>query len=131
MSAGTILSVLSKIPWNKVVENAPVVADAAENLWKRVTRRTAESTVVPDEVSTPLSEADALTRRVASLERSMQTVQEEMRASSQLIKTLAEQNTVLVQRIELNRVKLVRLAAVTGIGLAVLLALVVFLLVRP
>lgn len=131
MSAGVILTVLSNIPWAQVVENAPKVADAAGRLWDSVIKRNAETTEKLETKSQrPASEAELLKRRVDSLEEALRTLQDEMQASSQLIKALAEQNTLLVQRIELNRLKLVRLMTATGIGFAVLFALLLFLFVR-
>ena len=131
MSAGVILTVLSNIPWAQVVENAPKVAEAAGKLWSTVTRRNAETTEkLEAESQRPASEAELLRRRVDSLEEALKTLQDEMQASSQLIKELAEQNTVLVQRIELNRLNLVRLTTATVIGFGVIVALVLFLFVR-
>jgi hypothetical protein len=131
MSAGAIFSVLSNIPWAQVVENAPKVAEAAGKLWTRVARRNAESAGgTGSDLTSGASESQVLRARLASLEAVVTALQDEMRASSQLIKDLAEQNTVLIQRIELARVKLVRLAAATALGFAVVLALVAFLLTR-
>lgn len=131
MSAGAILTVLSNIPWAQVVENAPKVAEAAGKLWSSVTRRDAETTEkLAAESQRPASDAELLKRRMDRLEEALKTLQEEMRASSQLIKELAEQNTVLVQRIELNRLKLVRLTTATGIGFAVLFSLFLLVFLR-
>ena len=131
MSAGVIFTVLSNIPWAQVVENAPKVAEAAGKLWSRATRRDAEAIEkLAAKSRRPASEAELLRQRVDGLEEALKTLQNEMRASSQLIKELAEQNTVLVQRIELNRLNLVRLTTATAIGFGVLVALVLFLIVR-
>ena len=131
MSAGVIFTVLSNIPWAQVVENAPKVAEAAGKLWSRATRRDAETIEkLAAKSRRPASEAELLRQRVDCLEEALKTLQDEMRASSQLIKELAEQNTVLVQRIELNRLNLVRLTAATVIGFGALVALVLFFFVR-
>jgi hypothetical protein len=51
-----------------------------------------------------------------------------MLASSELIKALAEQNTQLIQRIETNRIRLLRLSAATAvIAITGLLVLVIAL----
>lgn len=134
MGAGTIITVLANIPWRQVVENAPKVADGAMKLWKAVTGRKkqgagqAQPPVAAADAS--LSEADLLNARLLSLEDNIRSLQDQMQESSELIKALAEQNTQLVQRIELNRVRIVRLVAVTVLGGAVLLALVIYVLVR-
>jgi hypothetical protein len=131
MSAGVILTVLSNIPWAQVVENAPKVADAAGRLWDSVTRRNAETTEkLEAEPQRPASQAELLKRRVDTLEEALEILRGEMQASSQLIKQLAEQNTVLVGRIELNRLKLIRLIAGTGIGFSIVLALCSLLFIR-
>ncbi len=134
MGAGTIITVLSNIPWRQVVENAPKVADGALKLWKAVTGRKRQGAsqnghpTVP--VDAAMSEADLLKARLLSLEDNISSLQDQMQESSELIKALAEQNTQLVERIELNRVRLVRLVAAIVLGGAGLLALVIYVLVR-
>ena len=131
MSAGAIFTVLSNIPWAQVVENAPKVAEAAEKLWSTVTRRKAETTENLEAEPQDLpSETERLKQRVAFLEEALNALQDEMRTSSQLIKDLAGQNALLIQRIEINRVKLVRLMTATAIGFVFLLGLLFFLVVR-
>lgn len=128
MSTGTILTVLSNIPWGQVVENAPKVADGAAKLWGRVTdfrksSRAGEADPAVQGESRP-SEQQLLQARVLELEQSVQSLHEQMRASTELIKALADQNTQLVQRIELNRARLVRVALTGGFVAAALLAVV-------
>ena len=53
-----------------------------------------------------------------------------MQASSELIKALAEQNGQLVQRIELNRVRLVRYAVASASVSAILLAIMIYVFIR-
>jgi hypothetical protein len=134
MGVGTVISVLSKIPWGQVVENAPKVADAAVKLWKTVVNRrkrdasqSGQSAVLPDMCP---SEPDLLEARMLALEDGVRCLQEQMQASSELIKTLAEQNAQLVQRVESMRARLVRFALATAFGGAILLFVVVFLLFR-
>jgi hypothetical protein len=134
MAAGTIITVLANIPWGQVVENAPKVADGAVKLWNAVTSRkkrdpgqnehaAAAAAAVP-------SETDLLKARLLRLDEDVRSLQDQMQASSELIKALAEQNTQLVQRIELNRVRLIRFAAAAVLVASVLLAVVVYLLIR-
>jgi len=56
-----------------------------------------------------------LEARVASLEAEVSDLHEQMLASSELIKGLAEQNTQLIKRIEANRVRTLWLAAATAV----------------
>lgn len=134
MAAGTIITVLSNIPWGQVVENAPKVADGALKLWDAVTRRKKQDSsqnkhpaMATD--ATP-SEADLLKARLLRLDEDVKSLQDQMQASSELIKALAEQNTQLVQRIELNRVRLIRYAIATVSSGSALLAVVIYILAR-
>lgn len=127
MSTGAILTVLSNIPWGQVVENAPKVAEGAARLWRTVTNfRT--STVPAQQIDgsasvAVLSEAEILRSQIQELGGTVKNLQEQMQASSELIKALAEQNTQLVNRIELNRVRLLRVSiAGASLGLALLVA---------
>lgn len=54
-----------------------------------------------------------LQARIAAMEEATGELHNQMLASSELIKTLAEQNTQLIQRIELSRVRLLLLSGVT------------------
>jgi len=126
MAAGTIISILSNIPWGQVMENAPKVADGAARLWNAVTRkRPGQSPDANAKAGSDAaqSETEVLTKRLVAME-------EQMRASAELIKALAEQNTQLVRKIELNSVRLRRLATATVIGAVALLGIIVYLLLR-
>ena len=134
MAVGTLITVLSSIPWGQVVENAPKVAEGAVKLWNSVTNRNRQGSIQDKEAAATAeetaSEADRLKARLLALEDSVASLQEQMQASSKLIKDLAEQNTQLVQRIELNRIRLVRYTVATAVGGAIILAAVVYLLFR-
>jgi hypothetical protein len=119
MAAGAVITVLTNIPWGTVIETAPKVAEAASKLWKTVVNRPK-----PD---TPPSESDLLKSRVMILEDDVKNLQEQMQASSELIKDLAEQNTQLVLRIEKNRTHLVRLMIATTIGGTLLLTVIIYI----
>jgi hypothetical protein len=133
MAAGTIITVLSNIPWGQVVENAPKVADGAAKLWNAVTRKKPDQSpdagarAVVDEAQ---SETEVLKRRLIAMEEHIHHLEEQMGASAELIKALAEQNTQLVGKIELNSVRLLRLAAATAIGIIALVGTIVYLLLR-
>jgi len=134
MSTGVILTVLSNIPWGQVVENAPKIADGAASLWNTVTsfRKSAESaekTAGPVSSKTP-SETEVLRSQIKALEGSVKNLHEQMQASSELIKVLAEQNTQLVKRIELNRVRFQRVSIAGMCAGLLLLTAVAYLLVR-
>jgi hypothetical protein len=133
MAAGTLISVLSNIPWGQVMDNAPKVADGAARLWNAVTRR--KPGPLPDSAATAVvgavpSASEVLTQRLVAMQEHILRLEEQMGASAELIKALAEQNTQLVSRIELNSVRLVRLATGTAIGGVALLVAIVYLLLR-
>jgi hypothetical protein len=120
------LAVLKMVPWRDVISNAPAVADGAKKLWKSVAKKP-PSPVVSSASPAPrvVSESQAvmlLQARVDSLEALTADLHSQMLASSELINALAEQNTQLVKRIELNRVRLLWLATVTVVLAGVVLA---------
>lgn len=134
MAAATIISVLSNIPWGQVVENAPKVADGAARLWKAVTLKKQDQS--PDTnanavLDTSQSEADLLRNRLVAIEEHVFRLEEQMGASAELINALAEQNTQLVGKIELNSVRLLRLAIFTAISVVALFCITVYLLLQP
>lgn len=119
------LTVLKMVPWGDVVENAPKVAVGAKKLWNTVGKKSAR----PAEPAAPASDtaADAspslaaLQAQVAELQQATAELHQQMLDSTALIQSLAEQNTQLVQRVELNRQRVLWLAAVVAL---LLLALV-------
>ena len=132
MSTGAILTVLSHIPWGQVVDNAPKVADGAARLWSTVTgfrTKAADGTAASAGAKAPTG-TEALRGRVEALEETVRHLSEQMQASSELIKALADQNAQLVQTIELNRSRLVRLAWAAGATYIALAAVVGWLVMR-
>jgi hypothetical protein len=111
------LAVLKMVPWRDVISNAPAVADGAKKLWKSVAKKSPPS-AVSSASNAPriVSESQAvmlLQARVDALEALTTDLHSQMLASSELINALAEQNAQLVKRIEVNRVRLLGLAAAT------------------
>jgi hypothetical protein len=134
MLARTILNVASRIPWDKVIELAPTVAERAGTLWNTIKSKNKRNPVEDGSVyasySTELSESDMFKARLDRLEERVGSLEEEIQVSAGLLKTLAEQNTSLVQRIELNRVRLIRQSLLfAGVG-AVLAGMIVYLFIR-
>ena len=119
------LTVLKLVPWTDVIKNAPAVADGAKKLWKSVGKSAqGGATVVPSSPESRLStlpESQAmalLERQLGALDVTVSDLHEQMRESSELIKALADQNTQLIKRVEVNRRRILWLA-----GLLVLLGL--------
>ncbi len=134
MLARTILKVASQIPWDKVIELAPSVAERAGTLWKSIKiknkRNPVDESLVYSSYSTELSESDLLKARLERLEERAGSLEKQIQLSAGLLKTLAEQNTSLVQRIELHRIRLIRQSLLfAGVG-AVLAGMIVYLFIR-
>jgi hypothetical protein len=127
------LVVLQSVPWTEVMKNAPKVAEGAKKLWSAiVTKKPPSPRVIPSaEQRTHLPNDQiiaALQGQVAALEIETIDLHNQMLASSELIKALAEQNTQLIQRVQTNRIHLLWLAgAVVVLGILVTLNLILLL----
>lgn len=127
------LSVLKLVPWGDVIENAPKVAQGAKKLWNTVGKKPVPG--VPDTVTSTKSEQGvlggqdavvvALQQQVDELQLATADLHQQMLESSALIKSLAEQNTQLIQRVEVNRKRVLVLGMFT-LALGVALALKYF-----
>ncbi|MES2685454.1 MAG: hypothetical protein V4706_01465 [Pseudomonadota bacterium] len=113
------LAVLQMVPWSDVIKNAPKVADGARKLWSTVAKKPPPTPPADTGTSVQLSPEGqaiaALQAHVLALESATHDLHEQMLASSELIKALAEQNTQLIRRAEVNRVRLLVLAGVTAL----------------
>ncbi|MHB1201149.1 MAG: hypothetical protein ACYCZ6_16665 [Polaromonas sp.] len=124
------LTVLQSVPWTDVVRNAPKVAAAAKKLWNATGTKPAANTDPVADASVAASPGAqtvaALESRILTLETAAAELQNQMIASSGLIKALAEQNTQLILRIETLRIRLwfVGALAVAGLLAAAGMALV-------
>ena len=122
------LTVLQSVPWSDVIKNAPKVADGARKLWSSVGGKP-QADVTPEVVVPAAAAPDARTiaalePRLNAAERAIADLQAQMLASSELIKALADQNALLIQRIETNRVRWLWLsAAVVVVGIIAVAAL--------
>ena len=121
------LSVLKLVPWGDVIENAPKVASGAKKLWSTVGKKSAAPAAppMPMPVSDTLTDVPdpvaALQAQVVQLQVSVAELHQQMLESSALIGSLAEQNTQLIARVEVNRKRVLGLA----VALAVLVGVVV------
>lgn len=133
MSPGVLFTVLSNIPWGQVIENAPKVADGATRLWNSVgarRKKPAAGDAAVESAAVPPLPAEALQAKVNALEAEVRQLSEQMQTSSELIKALADQNTLLVQRAELNRVRLRQMAIGGLVAITSLTGTVAYLLLR-
>ena len=127
------LSVLKMVPWGDVISNAPKVADGAKKLWSAVAKKPPAAELPTASAQPALSpEAQSiaiLQAQLAVAEAEVSDLHNQMLESSQLIKALADQNTQLIKRIEVNRVRVLWLAGamvvlvvVAAINLAITIA---------
>ncbi len=116
------LTLLKTVPWGDVISTAPVVADGAKKLWSAVTNKPApapdQPPVAPNGAAGAEDANEKLRTQLASLEAGVAELQQQMRASTGLIKALAEQNTELVKRVEAHRLQLRWLSAVLALFVA-------------
>jgi uncharacterized coiled-coil protein SlyX len=116
-------SVLKLVPWADVISNAPQIAEAAKKLWGNVAKKGPPEPGDGDHTEAVLmsrSPTDRLAELEARVEVSEGAVVElhrQMVESTKLIDTLASQNSMLVSRVEANRV-LVRWLIVVVLVLA-------------
>ena len=123
MAAGAIIAALANIPWGQVVDNAPKLAEGAARLMRAVAglRKPAETVAdtTPSSPPAPPSGIESLQRDVDVLRDTVAGLQEQMQVSSLLLKDLTEQNIQLIQRVELNRLRLRSVSmALVGVLLA-------------
>ena len=121
------LTMLKLVPWGDVIENAPKVAQGAKKLWHTVGKKPAPGVSDPS-ASTQAGPSTssghdavlrALQQQVAELQVTTAELHQQMLESSALIKSLAEQNTQLIERVEVNRKRvlvLVILMLALGVG---------------
>jgi hypothetical protein len=127
--------VLQGVPWTDVVKNAPKVAAGAKKLWSAIANRKLPSPVAvsPIEQAALPPEARAivtLQRQVAMLEDAAVDLHNQMLASSELIQALADQNTQLIRRIEVVRIRMLWLIVATAVLGVLAVSIAVLSLVR-
>lgn len=123
------MTVLKMVPWGDVIETAPKVAAGAKKLWANVGKKSLSGATPANGNASSSPQAltgqeaiRALQTQVAELQVATAELHQQMFESSALIQSLAEQNTQLVQRVELNRKRLLVLAVVTiALGVALVL----------
>jgi len=117
------LTILKIVPWGDVIINAPKIADGAKKLWRSVARKPPEAELpTASKQLTNLPEAQSialLQAGLAAAEAEVSDLRSQMLESSKLINALADQNTHLIKRLEIHRIRILWLA-----GAVVVLAVV-------
>lgn len=112
------LGLLKAVPWGEVVSNAPKIADGAKSLWGAVSRK-----VRPGEPAAgdPVANASLpVGSRLAALEASNTELQRQLVTSSELLRSLADQDAQLIVRIDAlrGRMRWLTLLAVAALAIA-------------
>lgn len=108
------LTLLKAVPWTDVIARAPDIADGARRLWQRAAggkgaASGTEASTLADVAPPTADEATRLRWELDQLRRQTGELQLEMRASSELIQALADQQARLIAQIEANRAHVRRL----------------------
>ena len=128
-------TVLKLVPWGDVIENAPKVAQGARTLWNSVGRKTdaqaatgsgldamREKAGPPASLAELQAQVGSLQVQVADLELQSTDLHDQMQVCAKLLASLADQNTQLISRLEINRRRVLGLT-VAVVGLALLAVL--------
>ena len=126
------LSVLKMVPWGDVISNAPRLANEAKKLWSTVAKTPpasepstpkARPALSPDSQSIALLQGD-----IEVVVAEISDLHQQMLESSQLIKALADQNTQLIKRMEMQRIRVLWLAGMVAVlGVVAVINLVITL----
>jgi len=103
----SLLAAFKAVPWTDVLAAAPTIVQSAEKLWGTVLRKKNDLQPEADPVEHP-APSETLTlagldSRQQLLENRIGDLQAEAVASSELIKSLAEQNAQLVRAVDILR----------------------------
>ena len=128
------LAILTAVPWAEVVKKAPEVADSAKKLWNTLAKKYPKSESEVRTERTVFTSKDQeiswLKDRLTAIETTNSELHNQMLTSAELIKALADQNTQLIKRVELNHLRILRLAALTIFIVIVAVISIIFAISR-
>ncbi|MBA4143247.1 MAG: hypothetical protein H0X43_09645 [Nitrosospira sp.] len=122
------MTALKIIPWGSVLESAPHIVKAAKHLFSATKTDTSGFSAAPDSAASegPVN-LDKLDRRIRLMEARIVELSSEQKSSAELIKSLAEQNALVVEAIDVFRVR-VRILLIVSVSLiTVLFGLILWL----
>ena len=125
------MTALKIIPWGHVLESAPHIVKAAKHLFS-ATKADASSYSEAGNASVGdgFANSDRLDKRVRLLEKRILELSDEQKSSTELIKSLAEQNALIVEAVEVFRVRVKILLTACILLLGVLGGFVLWLVMR-
>ncbi len=97
----SLLSAVRAVPWGEVIAAAPGVVQGANALWDRVARKKPKG----EPAATPPAAGASPDVRILALEQAIAELQREALESSQLIRSLAEQNVQLLREVGVLRLR--------------------------
>lgn len=113
------LTILKAVPRVEVARKAPEIAENAKKLWNTVAKKSSNSEIevqtTPVAFATEEQEIIWLKQRLTAIEVANTDLHNQMLASTELMKALADQNTQLIKRVDLNRKRIVGLTLLTVI----------------
>jgi hypothetical protein len=118
---------LKAVPWSAIIANAPLVVDGAKKLASLV-----RSKPVPAMEAGPLpagTSAGGVHFELTALQARVRQLEEEQRQSSELLRSMAENNAQMVQALDYMRARVKtngRIAALALAGLALLAGWLLF-----
>ncbi|MCB5191706.1 hypothetical protein LG198_13285 [Methylobacillus arboreus] len=112
MAAPWLAVVLKSVPWVEVIRRAPDIADGARKFWQAVSGKPVQVPPIYDVPYDELKSDEDKDARIQALEGRVEELHRQMFESSQLIKNLADQNALLVAKIEDNRRRVARLSRI-------------------
>jgi hypothetical protein len=122
------MTALKIIPWGSVLESAPHIVKAAKQLFSAVKTDTSgfatERSASTDDGTTSL---EKLNKRTRLIEAKIRELSDEQKSSAELIKSLAEQNALIVGAIDVFRVRVRLLLVVCVLLIAILCGLIFWL----
>lgn len=123
------LAILTAVPWVEVMRKAPEVAESAKKLWNTLAKKYPKSESEVRTERTVFTSKDQeiswLKDRLTAIETTNSELHNQMLTSAELIKALADQNTQLIKRVELNHLRILRLAALTiFIGIVAVISII-------
>ncbi|WP_395402136.1 hypothetical protein ACHMW6_28885 [Pseudoduganella sp. UC29_106] len=110
------LAILKTVPWTDVISAAPQLAGSARSLWDAVANKPPSKLAHTTDVD---STQARIAVRIDQTEAGLAAMQAQMLSASDIIKSLADQNTLMVAKIELLRMRLLWLCAATVTALII------------
>ena len=97
---------LAKVPWNEVIRNAPTLIDAARKLWSQRVKP-------PITVYEPPADSVTAEQQLLAMQKQITELRNELQAAGDVIQRLAEQNGLMIARMEKTRRRLLILTVFT------------------